>query len=124
MSASAAVAAAAAGEPVPQHITTLVAAAAHAGRPLVSLEFFPPKTAQGMRNLHARIARMRAQLAPAWIQLTWGAGGSTRESSMELAAAVQADAHAERGNACLHLTCTNVEKESLDETLDVSARER
>ncbi|MCO5565238.1 hypothetical protein L7F22_018911 [Adiantum nelumboides] len=124
-------------------ISEIIANAAKSDKPVFSLEFFPPKTQQGLSNLYTRIARMVTDLDPAWIQITWGAGGSTQSTSLDLAGRVQAGAlgpkailessiidsnpstRIESGrhellsrNVCLHLTCTNVEKASLDETLD------
>ena len=53
-------------------------------------------------------------LNPAWIHVTWGAGGSTQERSLELAGAAQ-----DLGlDVCLHLTCTNMEQSVLDTTLE------
>lgn len=78
-------------------------------------QFFPPKTDQGLLNLHARMARMTA-LKPSCIHITWGAGGSTSERSLELAAVAQMRLGVP---ACLHLTCTNMEKETLERTLHV-----
>ncbi|WFD31484.1 methylenetetrahydrofolate reductase [NAD(P)H] [Malassezia sp. CBS 17886] len=104
-----------------------------------SIEFFPPKTADGLANLLPRMQRMVTQLDPSWIHVTWGAGGSTRASSMELAARVQnglfdpnddwaeheahAGTHGVGGrDVCLHLTCTNVERDALDAALDEARR--
>lgn len=117
------------------HITDLIAASKD--EPFFSLEFFPPKTEQGLANLYSRMARMIEEVRPAWVQITWGAGGSTQSTSLDLAGRIQngqldsttplQGAHQQRQslshlqrNACLHLTCTNVEKGSLDQTLDVS----
>lgn len=69
-----------------------------------------------MSNLIARIERM-ASLDPASIAITWGAGGSTQQRSLLLADGVQSRAQVP---ACLHLTCTNMERARLDETLQVS----
>lgn len=56
---------------------------------------------------------MRA-LNPAWMHVTWGAGGSTQDRSLELAGAAQ-----ELGlDVCLHLTCTNMDQSVLDSTLE------
>lgn len=81
--------------------------------PFYSFEFFPPKTKQGGENLRARIERM-AKLNPLFVTVTWGAGGSTASKSLELAGFIQ-----QQGiNTCLHLTCTNMDKELIDKALD------
>jgi methylenetetrahydrofolate reductase (NADPH) len=80
----------------------------------VSFEFFPPKTDGGFRNLLARLNRMSA-LNPLFITVTWGAGGSTSEKSLELAATCQKDLGL---TTVLHLTCTNTNKQIIDEALD------
>jgi len=46
--------------------------------PVFSLEFFPPKTAEGMAKLDAQVEHLRA-LDPSYVSVTYGAGGSTRE---------------------------------------------
>jgi methylenetetrahydrofolate reductase (NADPH) len=80
-----------------------------------SLEFFPPKTQQGFANLHARLSRMATALRPLFVNVTWGAGGSTSAKSLELAELCQ------RGlglTTCLHLTCTNMSRRLVDEALE------
>lgn len=80
-----------------------------------SLEFFPPKTPQGFANLHARLSRMAHSLRPLFVNVTWGAGGSTHEKSLALAELCQ------RGlglTTCLHLTCTNMSRKLVDEALE------
>ena len=52
--------------------------------PFFSLEFFPPKTEEAMVNLQQRIERMVQGLGPLFVDLTWGAGGSTFKESLEL----------------------------------------
>lgn len=47
------------------------------GENFLSFEFFPPRTDDGVKNLYARFDRMKAQ-EPVFIDVTWGAGGSTR----------------------------------------------
>jgi methylenetetrahydrofolate reductase (NADPH) len=44
----------------------------------LSLEFFPPKTAEGITKLTSQVERLRA-LDPQYVSVTYGAGGSTRE---------------------------------------------
>lgn len=78
-----------------------------------SFEFFPPKTDAGFRNLLARLNRMLA-LNPLFITVTWGAGGSTSEKSLDLATVCQRDLGL---TTVLHLTCTNTNKEVIDQAL-------
>jgi len=70
-----------------------------------------------MTNLMDRLSRM-ATLSPSWIAITWGAGGTTQERSLYLAQAASKQLGL---NPCLHLTCTNMEKSKLDQTLSVSS---
>ncbi|AMD22714.1 HHL056Cp [Eremothecium sinecaudum] len=81
--------------------------------PTISLEFFPPKTASGKSNLLARIERMSA-MNPLFLTVTWGAGGSTAEKTLELAALVQRVINIP---VCMHLTCTNMDKDVIDYAL-------
>lgn len=79
----------------------------------VSFEFFPPKTDGGFRNLLTRLNRMSA-LNPLFVTVTWGAGGSTSEKSLDLATTCQNDLGL---TTVLHLTCTNTNKEIIDNAL-------
>ncbi|KXN92244.1 Methylenetetrahydrofolate reductase 2 [Leucoagaricus sp. SymC.cos] len=88
-------------------------------RPFFTFEFFPPRTDQGFDNLVARISRLAA-LKPLGVSVTWGAGGATRERSLELASLTQRDYGLE---TLLHLTCTNAEVGSVDVALK-DAKER
>jgi len=65
-----------------------------------SFEFFPPQTAEGVENL--RITRRQlAQLEPAFFSVTFGAGGSTRERTMDTVLEIQAEGH----EAAPHVSC-------------------
>eukprot|EP00567_Pseudictyota_dubia_P007894 CAMPEP_0197453092 /NCGR_PEP_ID=MMETSP1175-20131217/33926_1 /TAXON_ID=1003142 /ORGANISM="Triceratium dubium, Strain CCMP147" /LENGTH=70 /DNA_ID=CAMNT_0042986267 /DNA_START=209 /DNA_END=417 /DNA_ORIENTATION=+ len=55
------------------------------GAHFTSLEFFPPRTEEGVRNLHGRMDRMLTNAKPLFTDVTWGAGGSTAELSLRLA---------------------------------------
>ena len=79
----------------------------------ISFEFFPPKTDTGFRNLLARLHRMLA-LNPLFITVTWGAGGSTSEKSLDLAITCQKELGL---TTVLHLTCTNTNKDIIDNAL-------
>lgn len=89
--------------------------------PYYTFEVFPPKTEIGTANLVDRIERM-SLLSPSWIHVTWGAGGSTQERSLDLIGEViRMGREAGKGaaGACLHLTCTNMERTKLEEALEV-----
>ncbi|RME69189.1 MAG: methylenetetrahydrofolate reductase [NAD(P)H], partial [Verrucomicrobia bacterium] len=71
------------------------------GRPLRSLEFFPPKDAAGMEALH-ETARALTAIEPAFVSVTYGAGGSTRERTAQVSTML----HEAFGFAVMpHLTC-------------------
>ncbi|QUC18871.1 uncharacterized protein UV8b_03112 [Ustilaginoidea virens] len=90
-------------------------AALPADRDYFSLEFFPPKTAMGFSNLRHRLQRMEQALKPLFVNVTWGAGGSTAAKSLELAELCQRQLGL---TTCLHLTCTNMSKHLIDKALD------
>jgi methylenetetrahydrofolate reductase (NADPH) len=80
-----------------------------------SLEFFPPKTAMGFSNLRDRLDRMSRALRPLFVNVTWGAGGSTATKSLELAEICQRELNL---TTCLHLTCTNSSRKTIDKALE------
>ena len=53
------------------------------GRPVFSFEFFPPKTDRGFTSLFRTVADLK-RLDPDFVSVTWGAGGSTRQKTVEL----------------------------------------
>lgn len=70
---------------------------------------------QGFENLLSRIARL-VTFYPLALSITWGAGGNTKERSLELAGITQA----EHGvDTVLHLTCTNMKKGMIEDALRV-----
>ena len=78
-------------------------------KPFFSFEYFPPKTDIGVVNLYERFERM-ARLNPLWIDVTWGAGGSTADKTLEICM----NALRYHGlDVMMHLTCTNMPKEQL-----------
>jgi len=78
-----------------------------------SFEYFPPKTEEGVKNLKARILRMKS-LGPLFTDFTWGAGGSTSELTLQLCDAAKNELGCV---ANMHLTCTNMEKSKVDDAL-------
>lgn len=57
----------------------------HHSTPLYSVELFPPKTAEGMAKLKLEIAQLKS-LKPAYFSVTYGAGGSTRDGTLDTVA--------------------------------------
>jgi methylenetetrahydrofolate reductase (NADPH) len=72
------------------------------GHPVFSFEFFPPKTDEGAVNLMRAAAELKGMVAPDFISVTYGAGGSTRERTLEVVTKVQQDLGL---TAMAHLTC-------------------
>lgn len=84
------------------------------GRKCWSFEYFPPKTEQGLENLFERIDRMY-EFGPEFIDVTWGAGGSTSDLTIEICAYAAKHGGLE---TCMHLTCTNMPVEKIDVALE------
>src|SRR5271157_1132148 len=83
-------------------------------RPVVSFEFFPPRTEAGFRSLYRTIGELK-RLDPGFVSVTWGAGGSTRRQTVELVARIQREIGI---TAMAHLTCVGSTPEELGEILD------
>ncbi len=84
------------------------------GTPVISFEFFPPKTDSGFDALFRTIAELEP-LAPAFVSVTWGAGGSTRRKTVELVARIQDEIEL---TAMAHLSCVGSTRAELVATLD------
>ena len=78
-----------------------------------SLEFFPPRTPEGVQKLRAA-RRQLAQLKPAFCSVTFGAGGSTREGTLETVLEIRAEGMA----AAPHLSCIGSTRENVRTVLD------
>jgi methylenetetrahydrofolate reductase (NADPH) len=78
-----------------------------------SIEFFPPKTAEGVDKLRQARAQL-AQLRPKFFSVTFGAGGSTRDRTLETVLEIQAEGLA----AAPHLSCIGSTQENIREILD------
>ena len=80
----------------------------------LSLEFFPPRTAQGMEKLTTTIQNLSI-LKPEYMSVTYGAGGTTQEKTLETVKYIQTQTEFE---AAPHLTCIGATEESLTELLN------
>ena len=80
------------------------------GRPTFSFEFFPPKTEEAARQLEQTIADLR-ELKPSFVSVTYGAGGSTRERTIEIVTRVKQETGID---AMAHLTCVGSSRDDLE----------
>ncbi len=83
-------------------------------RPVVSFEFFPPKTDEGRERLLETVSSLRA-LHPSFVSVTYGAGGSQRTRTLDLVKRIKRDLGIE---AMAHLTCVGSTREELRALLD------
>jgi methylenetetrahydrofolate reductase (NADH) len=82
--------------------------------PAISFEFFPPKDQEGVDRLFATVADL-APFAPAYVSVTYGAGGSTRQLTVDLVGRIQREVGIE---AMAHLTCVGASQADLGGVLD------
>jgi methylenetetrahydrofolate reductase (NADPH) len=80
--------------------------------PTFSFEFFPPQTPEGIEKLRAT-RRQLAQLNPKFFSVTFGAGGSTRDRTLETVLEIQAEGYA----AAPHLSCIGATSENIRDML-------
>ncbi len=81
--------------------------------PTFSFEFFPPQTQEGMEKLRAARKQL-AQLNPKFFSVTFGAGGSTRDRTLEAVLEIQAEGH----TAAPHLSCIGSTAENIQAMLE------
>jgi methylenetetrahydrofolate reductase (NADPH) len=77
-----------------------------------SFEFFPPKTADGIEKLRENRAKL-AQYNPEFFSVTFGAGGSTRDRTMDTVLEI----HQEGFQAAPHISCVSASKEEIRDLL-------
>ena len=82
-------------------------------RQLFSFEFFPPQTPEGIEKL-AATRRQLAPLKPEFFSVTFGAGGSTQDRTLETIRQIKAEGH----NAAPHLSCVGSTRENISAMLD------
>lgn len=81
--------------------------------PVFSFEFFPPKTTKGEEALYRAIDELR-ELAPDFVSVTYGAGGSTRSKTLEWVTTIKREHGVE---AMAHLTCVGASRDEIGQVL-------
>jgi len=79
-----------------------------------SFEFFPPQTQEGVKKLTATCLQL-AELRPEFFSVTFGAGGSTRSSTLETVQKIKADGH----EVAPHLSCIGSTRDNIRTILNV-----
>lgn len=79
----------------------------------VSFEFFPPKTEQAEESLWAAVRRLEP-LNPAFVSVTYGAGGSTRERTHRTVTRMLSETTLK---PAAHLTCVEASRDEVDEVI-------
>lgn len=85
-----------------------------AGTPTLSFEFYPPKDSDGWGTLYAALGNI-SKRAPDYVTVTYGAGGSTRQKTVELVSRIQDELGIE---AMAHLTCVGHSKAEIASILN------
>ena len=73
-----------------------------------SVEFFPPKTSEGVEKLRVTRAKL-AEFEPKYFSVTFGAGGSTQKGTLDTVVEIQQEGH----DAAPHLSCVGSSRESI-----------
>src|SRR3954467_14140786 len=94
-------------------MTETTPASGQAKAPAISFEFFPPKTAEMEKSLWETINRL-APLAPNFVSVTYGAGGSTRERTHSTIARILGETDLV---PAAHLTCVGAAKGEIDDVV-------
>jgi len=82
--------------------------------PVFSFEFFPPKTPEGLEQLFGAVDTLRP-LEPDYVSVTYGAGGATRDGTVEISKRIKAEHDIE---TMAHLSCVGETREGLTAILD------
>jgi methylenetetrahydrofolate reductase (NADPH) len=83
-----------------------------------SFEFFPPRDDEGLARLFETVAALR-KYRPAYVSVTYGAGGSTRRMTLDLVRRIKAETGIE---TMAHLTCVGSTRDEIAQILDQLAR--
>jgi len=82
--------------------------------PVFSFEFFPPKDEAGFQSLYETIEQLKAA-NPAFVSVTYGAGGSTRSKTVDLVGKIKNEIGLE---SMAHLTCVGHQKDEIVSVLE------
>ena len=96
-------------------IRDILAEKAATGKPVVSFEFFPPKTDEGDRALLEKQIPALLAARPDFCSVTYGAGGSTRDKTLMIVDRIQRQHNL---TALAHLTCVNHTREEVRALLE------
>jgi methylenetetrahydrofolate reductase (NADPH) len=100
--------------PPVQFIRDIHARKAALRQPVVSFEFFPPKTDEGDRALFEKTIPALKEVRPDYCSVTYGAGGGTREKTLAIVHRIQSE---HQIVAMSHLTCVHATAEELRQVL-------
>jgi methylenetetrahydrofolate reductase (NADPH) len=96
-------------------VRDIYAAKRATGKPVISFEFFPPKTEEGDRALLEKTIPALMQTKPDYCSVTYGAGGSTRDKTLMIVDRIQKE---HQLTAVAHLTCVSATKEEIAKLLE------
>lgn len=84
------------------------------GRPTISFEFFPPRSEAGFAQLYQTVGEIYS-LKPSYVSITYGAGGGTRQKTVDLVQRIQAEL---KIRSMAHLTCIGHSADEIGQILD------
>ena len=84
------------------------------GEPCFSFEFFPPKSDEGLEQLFATVTEL-ARLEPSFASVTYGAGGTTRDGTVEISGRIKRE---HRIETMTHLSCVGETGGGIEEILE------
>ena len=84
-------------------------------KPVISFEIFPPKADVPLETIYDSL-NLFAELKPDYISVTYGAGGSTKDRTIEIASKIK---HEYCVEGMAHFTCVGHSKEEIDQLLDL-----
>jgi methylenetetrahydrofolate reductase (NADPH) len=84
-------------------------------KPALSVEVFPPKTDKGMAHLRQELTHLTGRYRPAFVSVTYGAGGSTRDKTLEMVQQIRDEFNV----TCVpHFTCVGASQASVRDFVD------